>query len=593
MSDFQNQLDAFFVGSASLQELEQEIDQLAPDAVESQRILEVLKREFANGRLPTQIYHALKNRLGDADTGREEATRYVRPQEDSNEETIQTGKQEDYSRKPAEQTIRTKKPDDAAHEAVDATRLAGAPILPTQRPTGGGSAESEHPGEETRVTSSNWARPDEWTDTASGPIQVGSVIKNRFVIDSELGKGGMGIVFQALDRRKEEARDSDPYVAIKILNEEFRSHPQALISLEREASKAQTLAHPNIITVFDFDRDGTTVYMTMELMRGESLSDRIKSYRRGGANREEAVPIIMEMAAGLAYAHKREIVHSDFKPGNVFLTDDDRVKVLDFGIARATKYGGVNCDGEAEFDAGDLGALTPAYASLEMLDGEAPHPADDVYALAVTAYTLLFGEHPFNRLTAKEAYEKGLKPRPIKGLKRREWKAIENGLTFLREDRFQNADDFLRKFRGPTKVARSAAAAIAILGLTALYFAYESFQEPPPPFPWTNLTVAEQSDFTEKVASGQAWLDNDPPWLGGAYSDFSSAYEIHPRNPLATKGLRAVADAFIELAEGTDIKREKQRILDDLDAVSENEYLAEHKGLRKLKEELEDDLSRQ
>ena len=591
MSDFQTWLDGFFEGSLSLQDLEQEIDQLAPDAIDSKRIFEILEREFASGRLPTQIYHALKNRVGNADTGSEEATRYVRPQEDSNEDTVQTGKQEIHAPKPAEQTIRTKKPDDAAHEAVDATRLAGVPILPMQRPTGGGSAELEHPGEETRVTSSNWARPDQWTDTASGPIQVGSVIKNRFVIDSELGKGGMGIVFKARDRRKDEAQDSDPYVAIKILNEEFRSHPQALISLEREASKAQTLAHPNIITVFDFDRDGTTVYMTMELMRGESLSDRIKSYRRGGANREEAVPIIMEMAAGLAYAHKREIVHSDFKPGNVFLTDDDRVKVLDFGIARATKYGGVNRDGEDEFDAGDLGALTPAYASLEMLNGEAPHPADDVYALAVTAYTLLFGEHPFNRLTAKEAYEKELRPRPIKGLKRREWKAIENGLAFLRKDRLQNADDFLRKFRGPTKVARSAVAAIAILGLTALYFAYESFQEPPPPFPWTDLTPAEQSDFTAQVTSGQAWLDNDPPWIGGAYSDFSSAYEIHPRNPLATEGLQAVADAFIELADRADSRKEKQRVLNDLNAVLENEYLAEHKGLRKLKEELTNQLN--
>ncbi len=622
MSNFQARLDAFFQGSASLQELEDAIDQLAPDPLASQHILESLERAFASGRLPTQIYHSLKSRVNQTDSGSEDSSLEVRPQADSEEPTIRPEPSSEKTKirpqaaseepaiqpqvVPEQATIRSVQKEGSRQGANEPTiqtetidgepgePMAPAlmPLQPEPHPVSDTPLDFEFPSQGSKVTGSNWSRPDQWRDSNLGPIQPGTVIKNRFTIESQLGTGGMGVVFKARDQRREEAQDSDPYVAIKIINEEFRKHPQSLIALQREASKAQTLAHPNIVTVYDFDRDGTTVYMTMELMRGESLSERIASYRRGGASREDAVPIIMEMAAGLAYAHKREIVHSDFKPGNVFLTDDNRVKVFDFGIARATRYARGTASDKTVFDAGDLGALTPAYASLEMLNGEPPHAADDVYALAVTAYQLLAGDHPYKRRTAAEAAAARLKPQPIKGLKRREWQAIARGLEFRRADRIQDAEEFLRQFRGPTRIAKSAAAAILILFGVASYFAYESFQEPAPPFPWTDLSAAAQADFAEKLASGRAWLDNDPPWIGGAFNDFTDAFEIHPRNPAATKGLRAVAAAFIEMAESAKTKKEKGRLLDDIIAVSDNEYLAEHKKLRRLKEALTEELNR-
>src|SRR6185503_3958598 len=101
-----------------------------------------------------------------------------------------------------------------------------------------------------------------------GPLEPGAVIKKRFVLEKVLGKGGMGLVFGAIDRRKEEARDPNPRVALKVLNADFQRHPQAFMALQREARKAQSLAHPNVVTVFDFDRDGDAVYMTMELLQG-------------------------------------------------------------------------------------------------------------------------------------------------------------------------------------------------------------------------------------------------------------------------------------------------------------------------------------
>jgi serine/threonine protein kinase len=114
-------------------------------------------------------------------------------------------------------------------------------------------------------------------------------------------------------------------VAIKVLNEDFRRHPDSMMALQREARRAQTLAHPNIITVYDFDRDGDTVFMAMELLSGSPLDVAIRNNReRGGLPTQEALHIIKQLASGLAYAHANNIVHSDFKPSNAFLTKGGR-----------------------------------------------------------------------------------------------------------------------------------------------------------------------------------------------------------------------------------------------------------------------------
>ena len=571
MSTFQSSLDAFFQGKISLPDLEQALE--GADTVPGARedIVAILDKSFASGRLPAQIYHSLRIRLHpDAAVGRVQ----VRPAV-TRPENVAFDAQ-------TERTVKEIREKTAVRFEMDGTRIVAdatvrvPPLDPGQR------SENESLSKEARPTGSNWGRPDQWRENKPGPVGPGSVINNRFIIESQLGKGGMGVVFEARDLRKEEAQDSDPYVAIKILNDEFRNHPQALMALQREASKAQTLAHPNIITVYDFDRDGTTVYMTMELMRGESLSERIRKYRRGGAPRDEAVPIILEMAAGLAYAHKRDIVHSDFKPGNVFLTDDNRVKVLDFGIARATQYTGNTKSSKTVFDAGELGALTPGYASLEMLNGEPPHPADDVYALAITAYQLLTGVHPFKRLTAAEALEQRLKPDSIKVLKRREWKTIARGLEFRRKDRIQDAGSFLRQFRGATPVTRSAAATIVVLLGLSVYFAIPG--DPKPLFPESGLSSDVRAQLYREIDDGNFYLQNGQP--GFAFEHFHRAFGIHLNNPNALKGLKAVADTTIESAAAIQSDKERRDKLKEIETYSVNEYLAEHKRLQKTRERL-------
>jgi predicted Ser/Thr protein kinase len=163
---------------------------------------------------------------------------------------------------------------------------------------------------------------------------VGDTLNGRFVLEECLGVGGMGTVYKALDLRKLEASDRNPYIAIKVLNVQFRGQPKSLIALQREARKAQTLAHRNIVTVYDFDRDGPMVYLTMEYLSGKPLSRVLRAPGFTGMLCAQALPIIAGMSNALAYAHERGFVHCDFKPANVFLTDTGEVKVIDFGIAR-------------------------------------------------------------------------------------------------------------------------------------------------------------------------------------------------------------------------------------------------------------------
>ncbi len=283
----------------------------------------------------------------------------------------------------------------------------------------------------------------------------------------------MGLVFKAKDLRKEEAQDRNPWVAIKVLNDDFKQHPEALRALQREARKSQDLSHPNIITVFDFDRDGDNVYMTMELMQGDPLDKVIKRVPDEPLTVEEALRITREMGLALEYAHKAGIVHSDFKPSNVFLINKKGVKVFDFGIARASKQGAGGAQGEVtKFDAGTLGALTPAYASLEMLKGEEPDPRDDVYALACVAHELLTGKHPFDKKSADLACAEKMTVAPIPGLDRRQMRGLLKGLAFDRANRSESIEQFLSDIRkrqlSKKALAGSIAAAVVVVAASAV-----------------------------------------------------------------------------------------------------------------------------
>lgn len=539
-----DKIAAFLDGKLALPELEADIDEWVGSGGAAGTAQEALQRAYDSGRLPVQVYRALTARLGTKEVAAtDDATRLATAQEEKTRLATEPAQ-------PADEKTRLRP---AAHPK---TEIINPPTEVIQPPTEvvasrPDSVASHSPAAPTPTpvdfdvgTESNWDHPEQWTSREGDPIGQGAVIRDRFQLEEELGAGGMGVVYKARDLRKDEALDSDPWVAIKVLTDEFRDHPQALVSLQREAVKAQKLAHPNIITVYDFDRDGTTIYMTMELMRGKSFADIVNPIGYAGMDAKAAVPLIQDMAAGLAYAHEREIVHSDFKPGNLFLTDDDRVKILDFGIARAAT--GAE-DKDDWFDAGSLGALTPGYASLEMIRGDDPHPADDVYALAIVAYMLLTGEHPFGRRKADQALVENIKPVPIKGLKVYQWRAIRDGLAFRREDRIQDAGAFLRRFRGRSPVRKWLYASTAASLAAAAFFAWQSTLDDPGPFPEEQRAVFElaMSNGETLYRAGLGTGNVQDVWAATEF--FAAAHDIHPRNARAVNWLERSADAALDL----------------------------------------------
>jgi serine/threonine protein kinase len=335
----------------------------------------------------------------------------------------------------------------------------------------------------------------EWSDSSGAAVPAqntvqtermkgsGDVLNDRFVLEECIGTGGMSSVYKALDRRKLEADDRNPYVAVKVLNLEFRAHPDSMIALQREAKKSQGLAHPNIVRVYDFDRDGNTVYMTMEYLPGKSLAKVLKAPGFKGLPAGETMEILEGITRALKFAHENGIIHADFKPANVILTDDGQIKVIDFGIARAFTRPD-DTDMEAtRFDPGSLGALTPTYASPEMLEHHEPDPRDDIYALACIAYEMLTGRHPFGRMQATEARDGGLVLERRKHMSRRQWKALKSALDFDREKRTPSISKFLADFRPNQGVSSTAllftmgkAALAASVGFLAYsYFLTDTF----------------------------------------------------------------------------------------------------------------------
>lgn len=314
------------------------------------------------------------------------------------------------------------------------------------------------------------ARSATTSDDAEHVKGIGDTLNGRFVLEECLGVGGMGTVYKALDLRKLEASDRKPYIAIKVLNVQFRGQPTSLIALQREARKAQTLAHRNIVTVYDFDRDGPLVYLTMEYLSGKPLSKLLRAPGFAGMPFEKARPIIAGMGQALAYAHERGFVHCDFKPANVFLTDGGDVKVIDFGIARVFQRPEEDPD-VTVFDPATLGGITPAYASPEMFEHREPDPRDDVYALACVTYELLTGKHPFNRKSATQARSDKMRAERPPGLDRGQWRTLSAALSFDRASRTASVNQFLEGMGVLTHAPAFPGARVGAIGAGAVVVA--------------------------------------------------------------------------------------------------------------------------
>lgn len=206
------------------------------------------------------------------------------------------------------------------------------------------------------------------------------LLNKRYKLLSPIGQGGMAVVHKAQDL------SLGRLVAVKILRETLTSDPEFLARFQQEARAAANLAHPNIVTVHDFGRDGGHYYIVMEHIEGQDLKTLIKEAAPFSV--DYALDIAIQICAGVGYAHRAGLVHCDIKPQNILVTADGRVKITDFGIARAL----------ANLRPGETTDVvwgSPQYYSPEQAAGEHPTPASDVYSIGVVMFEMLAGRLPF------------------------------------------------------------------------------------------------------------------------------------------------------------------------------------------------------
>jgi len=290
--------------------------------------------------------------------------------------------------------------------------------------------------------------------------QVANVFSNRYEIQRGIARGGMAQVYLARDQLL------DRPVAIKVLFPEFARDPSFVERFRREAQAAANLNHPNIVGIYDWGQERGTYFIVMEYVEGRSLRDLIRA--QGALPPAQVAEIGAEIAGALAFAHRSGVVHRDVKPGNVLMTAAGRVKVTDFGIARATQGN----SGEALTQTGAVMG-TATYFSPEQAQGLPVDGRSDVYSLGVVLFEMLTGEPPFSGDTPVAVAYKHVReaaPRPsdrVLDVPPDLDTIVVSAMAKELDSRYQSADDLrddlVRFGRGKPPSAAPVTAAVAEL----------------------------------------------------------------------------------------------------------------------------------
>lgn len=287
------------------------------------------------------------------------------------------------------------------------------------------------------------------TDSPDDRIQVGSVLRDRFLLQTRVAGGSMGVVYKALDRRLAEAGAENPFVAIKVLSPKLAKSGTALRALQQEAAKGRWLTHPNIVRFLDLDRDDDLYFIVLEWLEGQTLAAILDSDDGRKFDVDQSLQIVQQIGRALEYAHRCGIVHADVKPGNIMMMPDGEVKLFDFGVARVLQT-------QESSDAHEhalLRAATPAYSSMQVLTGEEPTASDDVFSLGCLLYRLIAGYRVFGPRNAAEAAAEGMQPQRLEALSDTQWKALRKAISFARVARFESVTEFIDALNDPSGVS--------------------------------------------------------------------------------------------------------------------------------------------
>jgi formylglycine-generating enzyme len=329
-------------------------------------------------------------------------------------------------------------------------------------------------------------------------IDVGLVLAGRYQLIELIGEGGMSRVFKARDQSISGA-GAAPVIAIKVLSQAFAAADR-FAALTAHAARLQRLTHPNIVRLFGCERDASIAFITMEYLVGESTYAILHRRVVGSPvplEGHKARRIVAKVAQALDYAHGQGVVHGDLKPGNVMVTAEIDCKVIDFGM---TRWRGA--PGAPDLDASMPLAVTPQYASPQLMAGEDPHPSDDVFGLACIAYEILTGVHPFDGESGTRPFK--LVPPQRPGLTPSEYTALLHALQGERDKRTASVRDFMAEFALAPKPAATnrwplyTVALLAVIGGIYLWTQHKR-SAPPPQAAHSTEPAAPPAPVPEKV----------------------------------------------------------------------------------------------
>ena len=408
--------------------------------------------------------------------------------------------------------------------------------------------------------------PLEMTD--DDVLTPGFLLKDRFRIVELVHSGGMGHVYKALDERRQHIGSDQIHVAIKMMRRSVATELDANLALEREAAKTQRLSHPNIVNIFDFDRHDEQFFLVMEWLEGESVNALLRRTSGRRLAPQFAWQVIQGIASGVQHAHSNNVVHADINPSNIFITDTQEIKLLDFGVAR---YGD---DPENTADNKHAWA-TRRYASPEVLSGSTPTFEDDIFSLACVAYRLLSGTHPFAGLPSIEAKQAGVTVEPIPGLSETHWQTMSRALSYVQSDRPNSASAFFGELpaanssgiAGPVRGRRSVnwllVPPVAVVALLAgvWWLSQSGFQNEPRAIPETTA-ADDRSNEVAAASSRPSELDrllrsaaqaiNEERYLtpedNNARVLYRDVLALEPANSIALSGLRTISDVYVQQA---------------------------------------------